>query len=87
MAQTRVEDLSKFKVDRDYTFYPVYFKETNVLTAPTDSKYFEATPVNGGCRLSVNSKYKLTGKITIPAYYNSSPVKEIGVFTNALGAT
>ena len=87
-ALHRIEDLLKIKADRDYTFYPVYYKDEDILNNPTDEKYFisEFTPDGSGCILSLRRDYQLTGKITIPATHSPAtatspvPVKVLGNF-------
>lgn len=95
IAKQRVENLANIKSDKNYVFYPVYYKDENVLTNPTDAKYFESTALPGknGCSLSLKSNCYLTGKITIPALHTPPgsstplPVLQIDNFRNAVLAT
>ena len=85
IAEDLVINLSNYKADRNYTFYPVYVKE-NVYDKATDEKYFLSSGPIGkatggnieGYTLIANPAYKLRGKVTIPATYKGYPVVAIG---------
>ena len=62
----------------DRTFYACYIQE-DCLTNETDSKYFNFTEDAEGVIISVKSEYRFTlsGKITIPSFYNNKPITRI----------
>lgn len=62
-----IKDFQAQTVKSNQTFYPVYYKE-NVYSKATDAKYFDFVPFNDkGYAISQNPRYRLSGKITIPA--------------------
>ena len=71
-----IVDISKITVDRNYTFYPVYVKES-VYDSATDEKYFVFVKQDNEYAISASSKYSLQGKITIPASYKGFPVTTV----------
>lgn len=89
-AKNVISDLKSLKVDRNYTFYPVYVRE-NVLTTATNDDYFNyyETTVNNitGYSVSVKDNYQLSGKITIPSKKGTLPIVKLDNFVGALDAT
>lgn len=67
--------------NNDRTYYACFLAE-DCRTNPTEDKYFKFLRVEGGynCSPAVSNAISLSGKITIPATYNSLPIVSLSGF-------
>lgn len=83
---TRPLDLSKIIASKDTIFYAI-FETANVHSNPIASDYYITSEITTddfagvskkGLSLTLNPKYSLTGKVTLPSYVNGVPVLQFG---------
>ena len=78
-ARQRIVELSDYTSLQDYIFYACYYP-VSVYDSPTSIDYFNC---NDSGNLSPKSGYILSGKVTIPTFYNGRIVKKISGFQNS----
>lgn len=87
LSSSDLVDFNEIRSIRDYKFY-AHFSQESVYTSPIGNEYLSflsgsyQDPETGeptrGYIISIKSGYSVSGKVTLPTYYNNEPVIGIG---------